>query len=99
VAQTCFAAGHGLPSPVVLDLGVQVLTLLLHFRTFFVPVNQIRTEEIEFVIQSDELTHQFVLHLAVHRFIVLSYPCWGFCFDRIPSRVASLIGRRRPMLM
>ena len=61
--------------PVVLDLGVQALTLLLHFRAFFVPVNQIRTEQIEFVVQSDELTHQFVLHLAVHPFIILSYPC------------------------
>ncbi len=57
--------------PVVLDLSVQVLTLLLHFRPFFLPVNQIRTEQIEFVIQSKELTHQLVLHLAVHRFIVL----------------------------
>src|SRR5713226_9145112 len=35
---------------------------------------QIRTELIEFVIQSDELTHQFVLHLAVHQFILPSYP-------------------------
>jgi hypothetical protein len=63
--------------PVLLDLAVQVLTLLLHFRAFFVPVNQIRTEQIEFVIQSDELTHQLVLHSAVHRFIVLSYPSRG----------------------
>jgi hypothetical protein len=31
---------------------------------------QIRTEQVEFVIQSDKLTHQFVLHLAVHLFIV-----------------------------
>jgi heme/copper-type cytochrome/quinol oxidase subunit 4 len=31
---------------------------------------QIRTEQIEFVIQSDELTDQFVFHLAVHQFIV-----------------------------
>jgi len=34
---------------------------------------EIRTEQIEFAIQSDELTDQFVLHLAVHQFIVLSY--------------------------
>ncbi len=56
--------------PVVLNLGVQALASLLHFRTFFVPIYQIRAEQIEFVIQSDELTHQFVLHLAVHQFIV-----------------------------
>ena len=33
-------------------------------------MHQIRTEQIEFVIQSGELTHQFVFHLAVHQFIV-----------------------------
>ena len=44
---------------------------------------QIRTEQIEFVIQSDEPTHQFVLHLAVHQFIVLSYPYRDFVFDRL----------------
>ncbi len=41
--------------PVVLDLGVLALASLLHFRAFFVPMYQIRTEQIEFVIQSDEL--------------------------------------------
>jgi hypothetical protein len=35
---------------VVLDLGVQTLTLLLHFGAFLVPVNQIGTEEIEFAV-------------------------------------------------
>jgi hypothetical protein len=35
---------------VVLDLGVQALTLLLHFGAFLVPVNQIGTEEIEFAV-------------------------------------------------
>src|SRR5205807_9980785 len=50
---------------------------------------QIRTEHIEFVIQSDEPAHQFVLHLAVHQFIVLSLP--EFCFLTGSSRVASLI--------
>ena len=70
--------------PVVLDLGVQVLTLLLHFRAFFVPANQIRTEQIEFVIQSDEPTYQFVLHLAVHRFIILSCPSRGALSDDRP---------------
>ena len=43
--------------PVVLNLGVQALASLLHLRTFFVPIYQIRAEQIEFVIQSDELTH------------------------------------------
>jgi hypothetical protein len=33
-------------------------------------MHQIRAEQIEFVIQSDKLTHQLVLHLAVHQFIV-----------------------------
>ena len=56
---------------------------MLHFRALFVPMYQIRTEQIEFVIQSDELTHQFVLHLAVHQFIVLSYPYRDSVFDRI----------------
>jgi hypothetical protein len=37
-------------------------------------MNQIRAEQIEFVIQSDELTHQLVLHLAVHQFIVPAIP-------------------------
>jgi len=69
--------------PVVLDLGVQALTSLLHFRAFFVPMYQIRTEQIEFVVQSHELTHQFVLHLAVHQFIVLSYSNRDFVFDGI----------------
>jgi len=61
--------------------------LLLHFRAFFVPVNQIRTEQIEFVIQSDELTDQLVLHLAVHRFIVLSYPSRGLSAGTIAGIV------------
>ena len=51
---------------------------------------QIRTEQIEFVIQSDELIHQFVLHVAVHQFIVLSYPYWDL-FLTESSRVASRI--------
>lgn len=51
---------------------------------------QIRAEQIEFVIQSDEPTHQFVLHLAVHQFIVLFYPYRDFVFDQI-FRIASLI--------
>jgi hypothetical protein len=38
-------------------------------------MNQIGTEQIEFAIQSDELTHQFVLHLATHPFIIHSYTC------------------------
>jgi len=33
-------------------------------------MHEIRAEQIEFVIQSDELTHQLVLHLAVHQYIV-----------------------------
>src|SRR6266852_9413551 len=56
--------------PVVLDLGVLALASLLHFRAFFVPMYQIRTEQIDFIIQSDKLTHQVVLHLAVHLSIV-----------------------------
>jgi hypothetical protein len=52
--------------PVVLNLGVQILALLLHFRAFLDPVNQIGTEQIELVIQSDKPAHQFVLHLAIH---------------------------------
>jgi hypothetical protein len=44
----------------------------------------IRTEQIEFVIQRDELTDQFVLHVAAHSFIVLVLPSIpGFCFDRV----------------
>ena len=44
----------------------------MYFRAFFIPMYQIRAEQIEFVIQSDEPTHQLVLHLAVHPFIVLT---------------------------
>jgi len=58
-------------------VSLRPVTLLLHFGAFSVPVNQIRTEQIEFVIQSDELTHQFVFNLAVHPFIILSYPYRG----------------------
>jgi hypothetical protein len=55
-------------------------------------VYQIRTEQIEFVIQSDELTHEFVLHLAVHQFILLSWsPYWESVFETILRVVASLI--------
>ena len=43
-------------------------------------MNQIGTEQIELVVQSDESTHQFVLHLAIHQFILLS-----FCFHRIST--------------
>jgi hypothetical protein len=67
---------------------------LLHFRAFFVPMYQIRTEQIEFVIQSGEPTHQFVLHLAVHQFIVLSYPYRDSVFDRIfavASRISTFV--------
>jgi len=71
---------------VVLDLSVQALTSLLHFRAFFVPMHQIRTEQIEFVIQSHELTHQFVLHLALHQFIVPSYSYLDFVFHRVFAR-------------
>ena len=80
-AQICFAAGHGLPPcPFALWCLISAYKFsrcCCTFRALFVPVNQIRTEQIEFVIQSDELTHQLVLHLAVHRFIVLSYPSRG----------------------
>ena len=44
---------------------------------------QIRAEQIEFVIQSDEPTHEFVLHLAVHQLIVPSYLYRDFVFDQI----------------
>src|SRR6266436_6469453 len=77
--------------PVVLDLSVQALTSLLHFRAFFVPMHQIRTEQIEFVIQSHELTHQFVLHLALHQFIVPSYSYLDFVFHRVFACRTSLI--------
>jgi hypothetical protein len=46
-------------------------------------MHQIRTEQIEFVIQSHELTHQFVLHLALHQFIVPSYSYLDFVFHRV----------------
>ncbi len=42
----------------------------MHFRAFFVPMYQIRTEQIELVIQRDKLAHQVVLLFAVHLFIV-----------------------------
>lgn len=51
---------------VTFDFGVQDFTLLLHFRSFFLPVYQIRTKRIQFVIQSDELIHEVVFYLTVH---------------------------------
>jgi len=62
---------------VLLDLCVQALTLSLHFRAFLVPLYQVRTEQIEFVIQNDELAHEFVLYSAVHQFIILFYLSLG----------------------
>jgi len=50
---------------------------------------QIGTEQIEFVIQSDEPTHQLVLYSAVHQFIV-SILSRILCLTG-SSRVASLI--------
>jgi hypothetical protein len=55
---------------------------------------QIGTEQIELVIQSDELTRQFVLHFAVHQFIVPSYPFRDSVFDRIfacRSRISTFV--------
>ena len=42
-----------------------------YFRSFFVPEYQVRTEKIEFVVQSDKSTHEFVFRFGVHQFIVL----------------------------
>src|SRR5215471_10604879 len=52
-------------------------------------MNQIRTEQIEFVIQSDEPTHQLIFYPAVHQFIV-STLSRILCLTG-SSRVANLI--------
>lgn len=54
---------------------------------------QIRAEQIQFVIQSDKLAHQLVLHLAVHQFIVPTiaatrlgaYKCCGAIATSLPN--------------
>jgi hypothetical protein len=51
--------------PVALYVGIQAATLLLHCRPLLFAVHQIRTEQIQFVIQGDEVIHKFVLHLAI----------------------------------
>jgi hypothetical protein len=52
---------------------------------------QIRTEQIEFVIQSDKLTHQVVLHLAVHLFIVPTVAVMVVAIDQEISEETFLV--------
>src|SRR5262249_45168359 len=62
-------------------------------------MNQIRTEQIEFVIQSDEPTHQLVFYPAVHQFIV-SILSGILCLtgsSRVANLIATLVAPVRPI--
>jgi hypothetical protein len=52
--------------PVALDFIVQVGALLLHLSAFFFALHELRAKLIQFVVQSDELTHKFVFHFTNH---------------------------------
>jgi hypothetical protein len=54
--------------PVALYVGIQAAALFLHCRPLLFALHQIRTEQIQFVIQGDEVIHKFVLHLAIQWF-------------------------------
>jgi len=59
---------------------------------------QIRTEQIEFVIQRDKLTHQVVLHLAVHLFIVPTVAVIRLAVYNIDARLQVPYGTRASAL-
>jgi len=48
-----------------LDFEVKALSPILHYRSRLLTVQQSGTESIQFVVQSDELIHEIVFHIAL----------------------------------